>query len=103
MKFDKEKLLAIEEYEESQQVHTPSELNEQLAKQQEKQSVPNFVDPVKGAQHYLDRYNNEINYRGWFHDNYPDYSITDAIELAIPDAFSKQQEKPKNCFLFWCW
>jgi len=72
-----------------------------------KPRIPDFVDPSKGAQYYLNRYNNEPVYKDWFDRNYPDYTIKQAITLAIPDAFSqpntisKQQEQ--FCFLFWCW
>ena len=50
-------------------------------------NVPDFVDPKQGAQYYLDRYNNEPAYKDWFDTNYPDYTIQEAIELAIPNAF----------------
>jgi len=50
-------------------------------------NVPNFVDPKQGAQYYLDRYNKEPAYKEWFDTNYPDYTIQEAIELAIPNAF----------------
>lgn len=52
-------------------------------------NVPEFVDPKQGAQYYLDRYNNEPAYKDWFDTNYPDYTIQEAIELAIPDAFTE--------------
>ena len=52
-------------------------------------NVPDFVDPAQGAQYYLDRYNNEPAYKEWFDSNFPDYTIQEAIELAIPNAFSK--------------
>jgi len=58
-------------------------------------NIPNFVDPKQGAQYYLDRYNNESAYKDWFDTNYPDYTIEDAIELAIPDAFP-EPEPPKK-------
>ena len=50
-------------------------------------NVPDFVDPKQGAQYYLDRYNDEPAYKEWFDTNYPDYTIQEAIELAIPNAF----------------
>jgi len=74
--------------------------------------IPDFVDPQKGAQHYLDRYNNEPIYKAWFDKSYPDYTLEQAIELSIPDAFSKEPappepeppEKEKTCFLWiFCW
>ncbi|KRT60732.1 MAG: Ig family protein [Thaumarchaeota archaeon CSP1-1] len=58
-------------------------------------NVPDFVDPKKGAQYYLDRYNNEKSYKAWFDTNFPDYTIEEAIELAIPGSFS-EPEPPKN-------
>jgi len=58
-------------------------------------NVPDFVDPKKGAQYYLDRYNNEKSYKDWFDSNFPDYAIEEAIELAIPGSIS-EPEPPKN-------
>jgi len=58
-------------------------------------NVPDFIDPKKGAQYYLDRYNNEKSYKAWFDTNFPDYTIEEAIELAIPGSFS-EPEPPKN-------
>src|SRR3972149_6353745 len=58
-------------------------------------NIPDFVDPKKGAQYYLDRYNNEKSYKAWFDTNFPDYTIEEAIELAIPGSFS-EPEPPKN-------
>jgi len=77
-----------------------------FSKNEVKPRVPDFVDPNKGTQYYLNRYNNEPVYKAWFDKNYPDYTIEEAIEIAIPDAFSKEPELPekeKFCFLFWCW
>ena len=60
-------------------------------------NVPDFVDPKKGAQYYLDRYNNEAAYKAWFDTNFPDYTIEEAIELAIPGSFpDSEPEPPKN-------
>ena len=56
--------------------------------------TPDFVDPKKGAQYYLDRYNNEAAYKSWFDSNFPDYTIEEAIELAIPGSFSETKAKP---------
>jgi len=50
--------------------------------------IPDFVDPSKGAKYYLHRYYDEPAYKAWFDENYPDYTIEEAIELVIPDAFS---------------
>ena len=56
--------------------------------------TPDFIDPKKGAQYYLDRYNDEPAYKKWFDANFPDYTIEEAIELAIPGSFSENSEKP---------
>jgi len=56
--------------------------------------TPDFIDPKKGAQYYLDRYNDEPAYKKWFDSNFPDYTIEEAIELAIPGSFSEDSEKP---------
>jgi hypothetical protein len=57
--------------------------------------IPDFIDPKKGAQYYLDRYNNEPAYKKWFDTNYPDYTIQEAIELAIPGSFSEPEPEKK--------
>jgi titin len=63
-------------------------------------TVPDFVDPKQGAQYYLDRYNNEIAYKEWFDTNFPDYTIEEAIELAIPGTFTEDKsEKPILSFV----
>ena len=44
-----------------------------------------FVDETKDPQSYVDRYNNEVGYRNWFDDNYPEYSsIYEAVGLEEP-------------------
>lgn len=63
-------------------------------------AVPDFVDPKQGAQYYLDRYTNEIAYKEWFDGNFPDYTIEEAIELAIPGSFvDEETEKPILSFV----
>lgn len=42
-------------------------------------SVSPFVDPSQSPQYYVDRYNNEPNYRAWFDKNYPDMTIYAAV------------------------
>lgn len=43
--------------------------------------VPNFVDPQKDPQYYLDRYYNEPKYKEWFDRNFPDYTIEKAVGI----------------------
>lgn len=45
---------------------------------------PNFVDETKDPQHYIDRYNNEESYKEWFDENYPDYTIEEAVGITKP-------------------
>ncbi len=47
----------------------------------EESELPDFVDPEKGPQHYLDRYYNEPTYQDWFNRNYPDLTIEEAVGL----------------------
>jgi hypothetical protein len=61
-----------------------------------KDNVPNFIDPKKGAQYYLDRYNKEPAYKNWFDTNFPDYTIEEAIELAMPGSFPDSEPEPKD-------
>ncbi|HXV65993.1 MAG TPA: fibronectin type III domain-containing protein [Nitrosopumilaceae archaeon] len=62
-------------------------------------NIPDFVDPKQGAKYYLDRYNTEPAYKEWFDTNYPDYTIEEAIELAIPGAFTVNSTKPILSFV----
>ncbi len=45
---------------------------------------PSFIDPEKDPYHYIDRYNNEAIYKEWFDQNYPDYTIKEAV--GIPES-----------------
>ena len=55
-----------------------------FSKSKSKSAFPNFIDPKKGAQHYLDRYNNEPAYKSWFDKYYPNYTIQQATKIVIP-------------------
>ena len=47
--------------------------------------IASFVDPTKDPQSYVDRYNNELTYKKWFDENYPEYSsIYEAVGLDEP-------------------
>jgi len=46
--------------------------------------TPSFVDPEKDPYYYIDRYNNEAIYKEWFDENYPDYTIKEAV--GIPES-----------------
>ena len=43
-----------------------------------------FVDESKDPQSYIDRYNNEPEYKAWFNSNYPDYTIYEAVGVTQP-------------------
>ena len=42
-------------------------------------NIPNFPDPEKDLQHYLDRYNNEPSYKDWFDRNFPDQTVQEVV------------------------
>ena len=50
-------------------------------------TLASFVDPKKDPQYYIDRYNNEADYKEWFNENYPSY-------LTIYEAVGKRQPVP---------
>ena len=51
----------------------------------EPKGIAPFVDQTKDPQSYVDRYNNEPNYKKWFDDNFPEYdSIYQAVGLEEP-------------------
>jgi len=53
--------------------------------------IASFVDSSKDPQSYVDRYNNEPNYKKWFDDNFPQYdSIKQAVGLEVP------KDEPKD-------
>ncbi len=57
--------------------------------------IASFVDKSKDPQYYIDRYNNEGNYKKWFDDNYSEYdSIYQAVGLDEPKA-EEQKTVPK--------
>ena len=44
--------------------------------------IASFVDQTKDPQHYIDRYNDELNYKEWFDEKYSQYnSIYQAVGL----------------------
>jgi uncharacterized protein YjbI with pentapeptide repeats len=46
--------------------------------------IASFVDQTKDPQNYVDRYNNEPEYKKWFDTNYPQYeSIEQAVGLEL--------------------
>ena len=41
--------------------------------------IPDFPDPEKDLQHYLDRYDNEPKYKEWFDKNFPEQTVREAV------------------------
>jgi len=63
-------------------------------------TIAPFVDTTKDPQYYIDRYNNEPNYKKWFDDNFSEYSsIYDAVgfekPLEIPAPFVDTTKDPQ--------
>jgi len=50
-----------------------------------------FFDSKKGVKYYLDRYNKEPIFKEWFDITFPNYTIKETLELAIPCTFPKEQ------------
>ncbi len=72
------------EPEESEQQEEPTQ-PEETEEPEQKEIPASFVDSQKDPQHYVDRYNNEPNYKEWFDENYPEYSsIYEAVGLEKP-------------------
>ena len=55
-----------------------------LPEQASEKARPSFVDESKDPQSYVDRYNNEESYKEWFDENYPDYTIEEAVGVTTP-------------------
>ena len=41
--------------------------------------VPGFPNPERTLQYYLDRYNDEPNYKDWFDRNFPDQTVQEVV------------------------
>ncbi len=44
-----------------------------------KMQIPGFPSLDNSPQYYIDRYNNESNYKSWFNSQFPDYLIQDVV------------------------
>ena len=51
------------------------------APKSEQKEILSFVDPSKGAEHYVERYTTEPDYKAWFDRNFPDYTIYEGIGI----------------------
>jgi len=59
--------------------------------------VPNFPSLDKSPQYYIDRYNNESNYKTWFDSQFPHDSIDDVVgyQLTHVDDFPSLDKSPQ--------
>ncbi len=53
--------------------------------------LSHFFDSKKGEKYYLNRYNNELNFKEWFDSTFPEYTIDEALQIAIPDALKSKE------------
>ena len=60
--------------------------------QPEVKNILRFVDPNKDPRDYLKRYIKESKYKNWFHRNYPDYTIYEAVGLTASDYVKIKRE-----------
>ena len=60
--------------------------------QPEAKKVLRFVDPNKDPRDYLKRYIKESKYKNWFHRNYPDHTIYEAVGLTASDYVKIKRE-----------
>jgi titin len=56
-----------------------------------KTNIPGFPDPNKDPQYYIDRYNNEPEYKAWFDRNFPDQTIYDVVGVKAPEPASETE------------
>ena len=68
----------------------PEEIQTEEVKPEEKPTVASFVDPKKGPQHYIDRYNKDKKYKEWFEKNYPNLTIEEAVGLKSQKAKAEE-------------
>ncbi len=68
----------------------PEEIKTEEVKPEEKLTVASFVDPKKGPQHYIDRYNKDKKYKEWFEKNYPNLTIEEAVGLKSQKAKAEE-------------
>ena len=68
----------------------PEEIKTEEVNPEEKPTVASFVDPKKGPQHYIDRYNKDKKYKEWFEKNYPNLTIEEAVGLKSQKAKAEE-------------
>jgi len=55
-----------------------------------------FVDTEKDPFHYIDRYENEPQYKEWFDENYPKYAIFDAVGISEEEYIEYIAPEPES-------
>lgn len=53
--------------------------------------LSHFFDSKKGEKYYINRYNNEYKFKEWFDSTFPQYSIKEALQIAIPNAIKSKE------------
>ena len=84
--------ITVKDPETGQPKEEPKEQPKEEPKEQPKEEprtigIASFVDESKDPQYYVDRYNNEPQYKEWFDENYSEYS-------SIYQAVGLKEEKP---------
>ncbi len=54
--------------------------------------IPGFPDPEKDPQYYVDRYNNESEYKKWFDTNFPNQSIYEVVGASMPEIIDNNED-----------
>ncbi|HWP78455.1 MAG TPA: CFI-box-CTERM domain-containing protein [Candidatus Nitrosotenuis sp.] len=72
----KDGICVIAEYEPEPEPETESRYKET--------HIPGFPDPNREPQYYIDRYNNEPEYKAWFDRNFPDDTIYEILGVPGP-------------------
>ena len=65
-------------------VATQQQTQGQTQQQQTTTKIPGFPDPTKTSEYYIDRYNNEPEFKAWFDKNFPDQTIYDVLGVPGP-------------------
>jgi len=76
------------------------EIIESKLKTDEQTELGHFFDFKKGVKYYLDRYNKENIFKDWFDTTFPNYTIKEALELAIPCTASEPQPQSNELDTF---
>ena len=97
-KLDEEKILINHADKESRKIS--NELLEAKFMAEQEKKIINSFDHTKNTQYYLDRYDNEPSFKKWFDTTFPDFTIEDAIGLAVPKETSTLESQSFEADVF---